>query len=205
MDCPIYSRYRKLTEESSFKLFIQGGIYTFHILDYYSATISLLYIAFFETVAIVWCYGASRLAKNVADMTGSEPALFFTLSWKYSAPGLILVVWLFTLLDYRTPSYNNGAYEYPVWCHALGWVLTALSLAALPVMAVLEIVKSVPGAPLWSKLRHAVQSKINHCPCCGTKLDESKRAHSDRSLTCLLDEPEEEEECNHEDHSPEKV
>ena len=32
----------------------QGGIYTFHILDYYSATISLMYIAFFETIAIVW-------------------------------------------------------------------------------------------------------------------------------------------------------
>ena len=32
----------------------QGGIYTFHIVDYYSATISLMYIAFFETIAIVW-------------------------------------------------------------------------------------------------------------------------------------------------------
>ena len=30
----------------------QGGIYTFHIVDYYSATISLMYIAFFETIAL---------------------------------------------------------------------------------------------------------------------------------------------------------
>ena len=161
-----------------------------------------MYIAFFETVAIVWCYGASRLAKNVADMTGREPAMFFTLSWRYSAPGLIVIVLLFNLMDYKTPSYNNGAYEYPAWCHGLGWLLTFLSLAALPVMAVLEVTKSAPGSPLWSKLRHAVQSKISHCPCCGTKLDESKRAHSDRSLSCLL---EDEDHYHEEDSSPQIV
>ena len=48
-----------------------------------------MYVAFFETVAIVWCYGAGRLAKNVADMTGKEPSVFFTFSWKFSAPCLI--------------------------------------------------------------------------------------------------------------------
>lgn len=41
------------------------------------------------------------------------------------------------------------------------------------------------------KFLHAWQSKILHCPCCGAKLDESKRAHSDRSLTRLLDAEEE--------------
>jgi solute carrier family 6 GABA transporter-like protein 6/8/11/12/13 len=48
-----------------------------------------MYVAFFETVAIVWCYGAGRLAKNVADMTGKEPSVFFIFSWKVSAPCLI--------------------------------------------------------------------------------------------------------------------
>jgi len=169
----------------------QGGIYTFHIVDYYSATISLMYIAFFETVAIVWCYGASRLARNVADMTGSEPSSFFVLSWKYSAPGLILIIWMFTLVDYKTPSYNNGQYHYPDWCHVFGWFLTLLSLSALPMLALVQIIKTKPGANIWQKFRHAWRSKIDHCPCCGTKLNESKRAHSDRSLRSLLDTDEE--------------
>ena len=43
-----------LSLHSRFNHQIQGGIYWFHILDYYSATISLMYVAFFETVAIVW-------------------------------------------------------------------------------------------------------------------------------------------------------
>jgi len=163
----------------------QGGIYWFHILDYYSATISLMYVAFFETVAIVWCYGADRLAKNVADMTGKEPSMFFTLSWKYTAPCLIGIIWAFTLVDYRTPSYNKGQYIYPEWCHALGWMVTSLSLAALPAVAILEISKTRQGTSLWEKFQHAWKSKINHCPCCGTKLDESKRAHSDSQLSAI--------------------
>jgi len=171
----------------------QGGIYTFHIVDYYSATISLMYIAFFETVAIVWCYGASRLAKNVADMTGREPSTFFIISWKYSAPGLILVIWMFTILDYRTPSYNNGQYHYPIWCHVIGWALTMVSLSPLPILAAREIFKTKPGGNILQKFSHAWKSKIYHCPCCGAKLDESKRAHSDRSLTCLLDDDTSEE------------
>ena len=40
----------------------------------------------------VRCYGAGRLAKNVADMTGKEPSIFFTFSWKFSAPCLIAVI-----------------------------------------------------------------------------------------------------------------
>jgi len=161
----------------------QGGIYWFHILDYYSATISLMYIAFFETIAIVWCYGAGRLAKNVADMTGKEPSLFFTLSWKITAPCLIGVIWAFTLLDFHTPSYNKGQYIYPWWCHLLGWLITSLSLAALPLVAIVEIAKTDKGSSLWEKFLHSWKSKINHCPCCGTKLDESKRAHSDSQLS----------------------
>eukprot|EP00092_Neocalanus_flemingeri_P033536 GFUD01036454.1.p1 GENE.GFUD01036454.1~~GFUD01036454.1.p1 ORF type:complete len:609 (+),score=101.36 GFUD01036454.1:134-1960(+) len=163
----------------------QGGIYWFHILDYYSATISLMYVAFFETVAIVWCYGAKRLANNVADMTGKEPSIFFTLSWQISAPCLIGIIWAFTLIDYRTPSYNKGQYIYPEWCHVLGWGVTSLSLAALPVVAVVEITKTKAGTSLWEKFQHSWKSKINHCPCCGTKLDESKRAHSSSQLSAI--------------------
>jgi hypothetical protein len=36
---------------------VQGGIYFFQLMDYYTAAISLMFVALFETVAIVWCYG----------------------------------------------------------------------------------------------------------------------------------------------------
>ena len=72
-------------------IYIQGGIYWFQIVDYYAAALSLMYIAFFETAAIVWVYGAKRLSSNVKDMTGKYPNIFFRVCWYVVSPLLILV------------------------------------------------------------------------------------------------------------------
>ena len=38
-------------------LFLQGGIYFFQLIDYYAAALSLMYLAFFEVIAVTWFYG----------------------------------------------------------------------------------------------------------------------------------------------------
>jgi Sodium:neurotransmitter symporter family len=73
-------------------------------------------------------------------MTGRPPSPFFTLSWAVTAPALILLIWIFTLLDHVAPTFGAGAYHYPLWALAAGWALTSLSLAALPVAALQEVV-----------------------------------------------------------------
>ena len=67
------------------------------------------------------------------------------------------IIWAFTLVDYRTPSYNKGQYIYPEWCHALGWMVTSLSLAALPAVAILEISKTRQGTSLWEVNRQIIR------------------------------------------------
>ena len=52
---------------------------------------SLMYIAFFECVAIVWIYGTKRLSANIKDMSGNYPNAFCQLCWKYISPLLIMV------------------------------------------------------------------------------------------------------------------
>jgi len=135
----------------------QGGIYFFQIIDFYTAAISLMYIALFETVAIVWLYGVRRLSDNIEEMTGRQPNIIFKFCWMFVSPVLILVIWIFTLYDYEAPSY--GDYSYPWWCILLGWCIAALSILPIPVMAVIAIINA-EGKTLLDKIKSAASPKM---------------------------------------------
>ncbi len=101
-----------------------------------------MYIAFFEVVAIVWVYGANRLARNVRDMTGELPNFYIRGCWLVAAPCLIMAIWIFSLADYEAPTYNNGQYIFPGWSIGMGWAISSLSLLAIPILAVIAVVKA---------------------------------------------------------------
>ena len=70
----------------------QGGIYLFQLMDFYSASgMSLLWVCFFQTIAIGWFFGAERFCDCVEQMTGRRPGMFWFLCWKYFAPAVMLV------------------------------------------------------------------------------------------------------------------
>uniref|UniRef100_T1IMI3 Transporter n=1 Tax=Strigamia maritima TaxID=126957 RepID=T1IMI3_STRMM len=135
----------------------QGGIYFFQLMDYYAAAISLLYLAFFEVVAIVWFYGAGRLARNIQEMTGSLPSIYFRFCWWVIAPLTILAVWVFSLLEYKPLTYNRT--KYPDWAEGVGWGIAFVSIACIPVLAIKAVCKA-PGTSLWGKMRNAIQSHL---------------------------------------------
>jgi len=138
----------------------QGGIYFFQIMDYYTAAISLMYIALFETVAIVWIYGVKRLSANIEEMTGKKPNIIFRFCWKFVSPVLILIIWIFSLYDYEAPSYNNGVYTYPWWCILLGWCIAALSILPIPVMAIMAIYNA-KGTNIFEKIRNSTRTTLD--------------------------------------------
>jgi len=157
----------------------QGGIYFFTIIDYYAAAISLMYIALFETVGIVWIYGTKRLSANIEDMTGEKPHKIFQMCWVSVSPLLIIVIWVFTLIDYRTPSY--GSYIFPWWCIALGWFITSLSVLPIPILAIIAVART-KGANLMQKICNSFSSKIYTCPCCESTLNPAMQAHVGNKL-----------------------
>lgn len=70
---------------------IQGGIYYFQLIDHYAASISIMFLAFFQIIAIAWFYGVRRLSKNIQQMTGKSPSLYFRSCWLVAAPLLLIV------------------------------------------------------------------------------------------------------------------
>ena len=65
---------------------LQGGIYVFTWLDSYTAGIALLCSALFEALAVGWVYGSHVLARDIEQMTGRAPGLFWRVCWKFISP-----------------------------------------------------------------------------------------------------------------------
>lgn len=156
---------------------MQGGIYFFQLVDYYAAAISLMYLAFFEVIAIVWVYGAGRLARNVREMTGRLPSWYFRFCWYFAAPMLILAIWIFSMVDYKQPTYNKGEYKYPDWAIGVGWIISSLSIAPIPIFAIIAIVKA-KGTNIFEKLKNSIRSPIDECPCCGRAFNCLEEGHN---------------------------
>lgn len=70
---------------------MQAGIYYFHLIDHYVASITILFVAFFQIIAVAWFYGINRLSKNIKEMTSKNPSVYLRFCWLLSAPLLLIV------------------------------------------------------------------------------------------------------------------
>ncbi|XP_039611013.1 sodium- and chloride-dependent GABA transporter ine [Polypterus senegalus] len=123
---------------------MQVGIYTFQLMDHYTAIVSVMFLAFFEVVAICWIYGVCRLSQNVQEMMGKEPSLFFRMCWIVVSPGLVTIILVFTVIQFKPARYVD--YIYPSWAQGVGWVISMGSIIWIPLgaMHTLWILKGPP-------------------------------------------------------------
>lgn len=113
---------------------MQVGIYVFQLMDHYTAIVSIMFLAFFEVVAICWSYGVTRLSDNVEEMTGKRPNIYFRLCWLIVAPGLVIVILIFSIIQFKPARYGN--YFFPTWAQGVGWVIAMGSIIWIPLGAV---------------------------------------------------------------------
>ena len=139
-------------------------------------------IAFFECIGIVWMYGTGRLSANIKDMTGEYPNFFFRFCWSIVSPLLIAAIWIFSVIDYKEPTYNG---EFPSWAIGLGWCIAMTSLLPIPVWALINIFKTKADS-FGQKLWNSCHTTITHCPCgCETGLDDKFEAHGNSQFSLI--------------------
>lgn len=72
---------------------------------------------------------------------------------------ILQTIWIFSMVDYKRPSYNNGEYAYPAWAIGIGWLFASFSIAPIPIFAVIAIVNA-KGTTLWEV--SCLQCFVNH-------------------------------------------
>lgn len=136
----------------------QGGIYFFSLIDHYAAAVSLMYLAFFEVIAITWIYGAKRLSRNIKEMNKSPPNIFFTVCWYFISPLFIFAIWLFSMIQYRP--YQMAGYQYPMWATVLGWFIAFLSIICVPAGMIHAFYKA-KGDTVWERFKDTLKSPMD--------------------------------------------
>ncbi|KAH8293110.1 hypothetical protein KR044_004282, partial [Drosophila immigrans] len=127
---------------------IQGGIYYFQLMDHYAASVTIMFLAFCQMIAIAWFYGTGRLSKNVKQMTGKAPSFYLKSCWLVLGPSLLFAIWVLSLVNYKEPTYHNGRYTYPDWAYGIGWMFASLSLICIPGYAIINFMRA-EGSNFW--------------------------------------------------------
>nr|ALR88551.1 sodium- and chloride-dependent gaba transporter 1-like 249 [Saccoglossus kowalevskii] len=132
----------------------QGGMYVFQLFDTYSASgMCLLWLAFWECVAVGWGYGADRFYDNIKDMIGFRPFIWWKLCWKFFAPAISAGVFLYALIQYRRLSYLD--YTYPSWGEGIGWMMALSSMLFVPGYMVYILIRT--EGTLMERIRKCMQ------------------------------------------------
>ncbi|KAM9475114.1 solute carrier family 6 member 6a isoform 1-T1 [Clarias gariepinus] len=119
-----------------------GGMYVFQLFDYYAASgVCLLWVAFFECVAVAWVYGADNFYNAIEEMIGYRPNGWMKWSWMLITPVLCVGCFVFSLVKYKPLTYNK-MYKYPDWSVGVGWCLALASMICIPMVVVVKIIQS---------------------------------------------------------------
>lgn len=125
-------------------LCFEGGIYVEQLLDWYSAGFTPIILGLTELLVITHVYGWRRFRRDVNFMLGYYPSHYWTIAWVVIAPLLIVVVLIYTFVDYVPASF--GDYTFPPWAEAIGWTLTMTGLLCIVVYAFYNIIHLQTGS-----------------------------------------------------------
>uniref|UniRef100_A0A8C3G8U3 Transporter n=1 Tax=Cyclopterus lumpus TaxID=8103 RepID=A0A8C3G8U3_CYCLU len=113
----------------------KGGIFVFQLMDHHTAVVSLVFLAFFEVVAVCWIFGVPRVCLMVERMQGKTPNIYFRVCWQLICPLLSILI---SSIVYYTPA-HYGKYTYPAWAEGVGWAVSLVSIVWIPLGAIHEV------------------------------------------------------------------
>ncbi|KAF6206322.1 hypothetical protein GE061_017553 [Apolygus lucorum] len=135
-----------------------GGIYIFQLMDYYSASgMCLLWVCFFQTIAISWFFGADKVTEFIEEMMDMKASRFWYICWVYISPAVMMAIFIFNVLEYVPATY--GSYSYPTWAQNVGIAISLSSMLWIPGYA-LYYLCTTPGT-LQQRIKTGLTSKAN--------------------------------------------
>ncbi|CAH1778090.1 unnamed protein product [Owenia fusiformis] len=114
-----------------------SGMWWLNLMDWYSAGFSLMLVALFEIVALMWVYGINNFLNDIKMMIGFRPNPYWMVTWGGLTFLTILGILVYSFIDYGAVTYNGMAY--PFWGELLGWGMVLCSFIMIPLFMVIKL------------------------------------------------------------------
>uniref|UniRef100_A0A6B0VEL9 Transporter n=1 Tax=Ixodes ricinus TaxID=34613 RepID=A0A6B0VEL9_IXORI len=145
----------------------QGGMYLLQLMDNYAVSgITLLFVVFFQAVALAWIYGSSNISDHIKEMLGRRPSILFRVSWSIIVPAMCVAIFLFSVVKYQPVVYAN-TYAYPWWGEMMGWFMALVSMVMIPAYMIYFFI-TTPGS-LRQRFLAGVTSQLSTYAANGVK------------------------------------
>lgn len=82
-------------------------MYVLNLFNWQSGGVSLLFLAFFEVIAVAYGYGADRFERDLEVILGRKPLIWWKLCWKYFSPAIIFAIFVSSLIQWKGVTYNS--------------------------------------------------------------------------------------------------
>lgn len=85
-----------------------AGEYWLSMFDSFAGTIGLVVVACMEMISVIYIYGHEKFTKDIQDMTGIKPGLYWQITWRFLAPGIMIVILISSIVSMviNRPSYQ---------------------------------------------------------------------------------------------------
>ncbi|KAH9488793.1 Sodium- and chloride-dependent glycine transporter 2 [Bulinus truncatus] len=113
-----------------------GGIRVLTLMNDYSGSYNLLFIALLEIICLVYVYGINNFRSDIAMMTGSKPSLLWVAMWMVVTPVTVLFIICINAVQYTPSSYDGKAF--PDWAEGIGWIMVTVPLFAVVIVAIVQ-------------------------------------------------------------------
>eukprot|EP00095_Tigriopus_kingsejongensis_P002918 maker-scaffold336_size202805-snap-gene-1.54 protein:Tk02918 transcript:maker-scaffold336_size202805-snap-gene-1.54-mRNA-1 annotation:"low quality protein: sodium- and chloride-dependent glycine transporter 2-like" len=113
-----------------------SGQFIFDLMDTYGGGLGVLWVAIFETIAVMWIYGVRRFSEDLQFMLNIKVSWVIKICWAIT-PLILLVIFGIACWFWEPPTFTqaSGVFHYSEWAHGVGWFLTLLVALQIPIVA----------------------------------------------------------------------
>ncbi|XP_054711235.1 sodium-dependent nutrient amino acid transporter 1-like [Uloborus diversus] len=109
------------------------------LLNNYGVSAAIYFYAVLEVVGVMWIYGLKKFSQDVEYMLGSKPGIFWKVTWAFTAPVALVVIFI-----YGNISIEQESSGLPLWAEIAGWILAFLAIVQVPIWGAYVVWKSRP-------------------------------------------------------------